>query len=188
MGYTHYWSLGKRAKKREINTVIPLLQDVLKRYGDVVDDQTTGNPTPSCVVCLNGKPPEDYETFLVDLTKAKNFFCKTGAHAYDTAVCEMLLILAANISNFYIDSDGFDHRPIGHRPPNTPAIETAWLIAMSRVKEHYGIVCNGGYEDLSNSFRFYFTVNDKPVLWRPAVETQDVVYLLPEPRKIRLKE
>jgi hypothetical protein len=163
MGYTHYWKAGRRATKSEIAKVLPITRDILERHKEHIL-MSESEITDKGKIRINDASGEGYETFYVDLSylPESRGFCKTGRMPYDQAVCEMLLVLAAKIPAFKINSDGLD-RECRYYGSET-GFEESWPAAMKAVKKLYGLNYAGGYRDLGNILRFVLEIDGRSIL------------------------
>lgn len=144
MGYTHYWGTEQWTKKDKEGyaKALPVVQDILNRYKGVVQFEC-GDTKPAVankkMIRFNGIGDEGHETFMIfnkkkqsDYGSGTGGFCKTARKAYDIVVCEVLLVMSANMPGFSISSDGF----YGH--VENKKIDGEWDNAMKNVKR-YGI-------------------------------------------------
>lgn len=158
MGYTHHWRLAKKtsveALKAGYAMALPSLQDIVKRYRNVLTDETgrrgTKPQADAFGVFLNGIDPWDHEPFIL-VTKKSHLvsgdFCKTMENPYDKPVCEMLLVLGSYIPGLAIDSDGFKGIPFDawKKKGGAKALFNNWPAAIKKVSDRYGIsvLCEG---------------------------------------------
>jgi hypothetical protein len=94
----------------------------------------------------------------------------------------MLLVLAAKIPTFKIDSDGF----VKHRryKGNRNGLDASWPAAIKEVNELYGLNCVAGYRDRGNTFRFILEANGRNILSEvgPVIEKEPNAL---RPRRVR---
>jgi hypothetical protein len=183
MGYTHDWRFVRPVTEEEIDTVMPLIKDIAKRYRDVIKSTRRRSKGE---IFYDEKGDNPYETFYVNLTAVskiierkghealpylpENRWCKTARHPYDIAVCEMLLVLAAKVRGFKFSSDGFDRRCV-RQLCDDQGLDESWPQAIENVNKLYNLNYEAGYFDLGNAFVFDVTVDGESVLDSSGNET-----------------
>lgn len=150
MGYTHHWKIHKNSEKlsdRCLNDV----KKVIEKYRDIIQYEDDNKERPLAtknIIRFNGIGENGHETFYVEIPPKEgewqkydekgmmSEFCKTARKSYDTAVCEILLILKAELKDkMILDSDGFGN--------DICSFDGYWTDAIEEVKEmEYKINCS----------------------------------------------
>jgi hypothetical protein len=171
MAYTHIWRGSQPASREEYNEIEPIVRNILDRYEDPKMwnreyPGLCGGCVENGLIVIWDEHETTYETFSVDILScdALSGFCRTGLHDYDGAICETLLVLAAKIPGFRIDSDGFFDSPHGLFHVTKRLLNKEWTAAMENVRQEYGIKYEPGYRDGGNIVTFDVVVNGYSVL------------------------
>lgn len=150
MGYTHYWYL-KPGIKELSKKCVDDIKKVAKEYKKIIQFEDDNSKKPEIinkVIRFNGIGEDGHETFSFRLSKDKDGyiqkdsdgfvfdFCKTARKPYDIVVCEILLILKAELQeNIKISSDGFSNSKC--------SLDGEWNRAIEEVKRlGYKINCS----------------------------------------------
>lgn len=150
MGYTHYWRLKKDCKKLS-NWCVNDIKRIVKKHKDIIqyeDDVKKKSVVKDTLIRFNGIGKEGHETFYFQVPlkpdeyqkfdeKGYLFnFCKTARKPYDIVVCEILLVLKAELGNkMILESDGFSNY--------TCSFDGVWSEAIEEVKQMgYKIDCS----------------------------------------------
>jgi hypothetical protein len=108
MGYTHYWDITGEVSLEKWRGALPAIRDIIARHRKLLAwerDKPDREPeVGQDQIRFNGI--EGCETFFVRLQPGWNS-CKTDGCAYEQAVCEVLLVLAHDIPQIKVGSDGF---------------------------------------------------------------------------------
>jgi hypothetical protein len=173
MGYTHDWIFVKSVTEDEIDSVTPLIENVVKRHRRVI------RPVQGCCrgdIFYEERSKDPYETFRVNLNEARyikykefpyqpyHCWCKTARRPYDIAVCEMLLVLAAEVPGFRFSSDGFDLR-CTKRQCDERGLDESWPQAIANVNKLYKLNYEADYVELNDATYFNVTENGRSVLF-----------------------
>lgn len=105
MGYTHYWTLTAKSRKKwkeRRQDIYDAIQQTIYDYKSILDDVQLR----SLSVRFNGIEDEAHETFEASAQGRDWDFCKTARKPYDTPVCMCLLILQG-YADLEVSSDGF---------------------------------------------------------------------------------
>jgi len=167
MGYTHYFELRKGEYKLSKKCLVDI-KKVITKYKKIIQYESDDNRDPIVteeLIRFNGIGKNGHETFFIrippiesDYSKfEKGFlfnFCKTARKPYDIVVCEVLLILKAELQDkMKLSSDGFSN--------SICAFDGAWSDAIENIKNmNYVIVCNVYSRELS----IYYDCEIKSVL------------------------
>ena len=124
MGYTHYWDISKDVKEIS-KECLKDIKKVLQKHKGIIQFESDNTKKPIVnkkEIRFNGIGGDGYETFNVlmpDALKKEGKrcdeglyfnFCKTAKQPYDVVVCEVLLLLKADLKDkIKVSSDGFSH-------------------------------------------------------------------------------
>lgn len=110
MGHTHYWKNEQGFTDTEWDTVRAGVATIFENMPNGVwlgDWDGTDRPIVNGKqIVFNGRPPEDYETFVLTKAPAGFKFCKTAHRPYDVIVCAALLVATNACPGFRFSSDG----------------------------------------------------------------------------------
>lgn len=157
MGYTHYLksadspsSLQQALEiRKEIGKVLERNKKVIQYEYNlpyapenaVIFDE---KDNPQNMIRFNGIGEEGHETFYISSGFEDGFnFCKTARKAYDTAVCECLLIFK-HFLNADVSSDGFSNCQPEVSPYKVGSvvrskdIDGTWALAVKRINKQLG--------------------------------------------------
>jgi hypothetical protein len=114
MGYTHYWTPATNSSVKAIDDMLEFTKKAIELFGKekIAGWDGHGEPVIKGIgIVFNGRVPEDFETFKLEINSGKWNFCKTARHEYDTLVvaCLMYADKKGIINEWSSDGDEGDH-------------------------------------------------------------------------------
>lgn len=107
MGYTHYWDHPAINEEAWAEFIAEVKELIKRSPVPLAGWDGTGTPEVNeDEVRLNGRTPEDCETFELTPERTDFAFCKTEYLEYDVMVCAILLTAHRMLPRFDIQSDG----------------------------------------------------------------------------------
>jgi hypothetical protein len=188
MGYTHNFGILTVPTEEEINKIIPIEKDIIKRYKNIlcrtrVDKEEVTFDTNSEDKTI------DHEPFLVPFDGEMYVgFCRTGRMDYDIVACESLIVLAWAMPNFRFGSNGFITNVRKIEKDNVKeCVDKTWLKAIDNVKEHYDIDCFIGFSSIDGGefVEFAVEINGRNA-WIRNVSEDIFITATKQPRRRRV--
>jgi len=114
MGYTHYWDTSDLDADVWKNEFVPgVMAIIAKSDVPLAGAMGEGEPTISDTeIALNGKSPDDYESFVLALPRKAYGFTKTQYRPYDKVVVAILMLAKQCFGDAFSwssDGDASDH-------------------------------------------------------------------------------
>ncbi len=111
-GYTHYWKHGgfdDAAWAKVVKEAKSIVKKAKKDGIEIAGGSGKGKPEfTKKAITLNGKDPDDYETFYLSKAAQDFEFTKTAQKPYDPVVVSILAVAKKANKGFEPSSDGGD--------------------------------------------------------------------------------
>jgi hypothetical protein len=154
-----HWFKPEKPSESVYEDICRIMRDIIDRYKDVLDPSSEMDEEGDLYL-VNGLWASDcFHIYVPEPTSLACYWVPRDI-PFHVAIREILLVLAAKIPGFLLESFGFMHE----NSSEEMQMDVSWGEALENVRKRYGIDYDAGYRDEGNRFRFYLNVNGYSVL------------------------